>query len=87
MLLVCDMCDPEAIDYMAADATQDHERDYAEKAYELMRAGWRFEIPGDYADLSPMSWYWRRPPRRKNSKGMLYRSTDQALNALRREQA
>ena len=31
------------------------------------------------------SWFWRRPPRKKGSKGRRYLSTNQAWMALRRE--
>jgi hypothetical protein len=51
----------------------------------LIDAGWRFEIPrSDQAEV--WSWYWRRPPRRKGSKGMFFWSTGQAYNHLMRSQ-
>lgn len=50
----------------------------------LLAAGWRFELP-DVPDPDPWQWYWRRPPRRKGSKGMFFWSTQQAYNALMRE--
>jgi hypothetical protein len=52
----------------------------------LLAARWRFELPGGPdADPEPMSWYWRRPPRRRGSQGQLYRSTGQAYGALMRQ--
>jgi len=52
----------------------------------LMAANWKFEVPHENA-TEPWQLYWRRPPRRKNSKGMFFWSTNQAFNALKREQA
>ena len=52
----------------------------------LMAADWRWELPQSVSDPEPFQWYWRRPPRRKGSKGRLFLSTNQAFNALRREQ-
>lgn len=52
----------------------------------LMAAGWKFEIPSQ-SGTEPWQWYWRRPPRRKGTKGRLFLSTNQAFNALKREQA
>jgi hypothetical protein len=49
----------------------------------LIDAGWRFEIPrATY--LETWQWAWRRPPRRKASKGMRFASTQQAYNHLRK---
>ena len=56
-------------------------RDKAQ-AWDLIHAGWRFEVPGDTSDV--MSWYWRSPPRRKGSGGKLHRSTNQAWRAMKR---
>ena len=50
----------------------------------LLAAGWSFELPAS-EDPEPMSWYWRRPPRRKGSKGRFYWSTNQAYIAMMRE--
>lgn len=50
----------------------------------LMAAGWKFEIPSP-SGTEPWQWYWRRPPRRKGSKGQLFLSTNQAFNAMTRE--
>lgn len=60
------------------------EREYQLKAQELIDAGWKFEVNNEYHADQIMGWYWRRPPRRKGSKGMRFMSTDQALNHLRR---
>lgn len=60
----------------------------------LLSAGWRFELPeivnrkeGEppHMDTEPWQWYWRSPPKRKNSKGRKYWSTTMAYNALRRQ--
>lgn len=59
----------------------------------LLAAGWRFELPeivnrndGEFhSDTEPWQWYWRRPPRRKGSRGMKFWSTTMAFNALNRE--
>lgn len=57
-----------------------NERDM-QKALELWCAGWKSTVPSPSApDI--MSLYWRRPPRRPASLGMLFRSTDQAYNHL-----
>jgi hypothetical protein len=50
----------------------------------LLAAGWKFELPAVH-DSEPWQWYWRRPARRKGSKGRLFLSTNQAFNALQRE--
>lgn len=67
---------------MAARARCDDEA--MGQAYELWMAGWKNEpvTPNSQA----MSWYWRRPPRRKGSKGMLFLSTNQAFMHMRRSQ-
>lgn len=62
-----------------------------QQALELWAAGWKSEnanpvSPGFWGQTQVMSWYWRRPPRRVDSKGMLFLSTQQAFNALKREQ-
>jgi hypothetical protein len=52
----------------------------------LLAARWRFELPSHPdADPEPMFWSWRRPPRRRGSRGQLYRSTNQAYWALLRQ--
>ena len=59
-----------------------NERDM-EQAIELWLAGWKSEKPSENSDI--MSWYWRRPARRKGSKGMMFLSTQQAFNAMKKE--
>ncbi len=49
----------------------------------LIDAGWRFELPM-YDHLEIWQWAWRRPPRRKGSKGMRFASTNQAYRHLRK---
>ena len=59
----------------------------------LLAAGWKFELPEivnamegeSRMGTEPWQWYWRRPPRRKGSKGMKSWSTTMAFNALKRE--
>lgn len=56
----------------------------------LLLAGWKFELPEvvnnwPNSESEPWQWYWRRPPRRKGSKGMKFWSTTQAYNAMKRE--
>jgi hypothetical protein len=61
-----------------------------EKALELSAAGWTPEIekhhtPHPYTgSVDVMSWYWRRPARRKGQKGRRYLSTNQAWNAYKK---
>lgn len=57
-----------------------------EKAIELWLAGWTSEKPAPTTS-QVMSWYWRRPPRTKKRPGRRYLSTDQAYNAMKKEQA
>lgn len=61
----------------------------------LIAAGWKFELPeivnrreGDPARIGtePWQWYWRSPPKRKGSKGRKHWSTQQAYNALKKQQ-
>ncbi len=75
-------------------AMADHakaERAEMEKALQLSAAGWKAEIQKHHTahpftgNTDVMSWYWRRPARRKGSKGRLYLSTNQAWNAMRKE--
>lgn len=59
----------------------------------LLAADWKFELPEivnrregepEHMGTEPWQWYWRSPPKRKNSKGRKYLSTTQAFNALNR---
>lgn len=53
-------------------------------AYELLAAGWMFELPShDYLD--PWQWAWRRPPKRPGKEGRRFASTGQAITAMRKE--
>ena len=61
-------------------------RDCQHQVRALMAAGWVFELPASH-DPEPWQWYWRRPPRRKGSKGRRFASTRQAYNALMRDGA
>lgn len=61
-----------------------------EKALELSAAGWTPEIehhtPHPFTgSVDVMSWYWRRPSRKKGQKGRRFFSTNQAWNALQKE--
>lgn len=49
----------------------------------LFAAGWLFEPVHENSE--PWQWAWRRPKRRKGSKGMRFASTNQAYQALRKE--
>lgn len=60
-----------------------NERDMGD-ALELWMAGWTSETPHK-SQSDAMSWYWRRPPRRKGKPGRLYLSTQQAHNAMKRD--
>ena len=75
---------PEHLNALAEKTWLDIRRAAIPQVEALLVAGWRFELP-DSPDPEPWQWYWRRPPRRKRSKGMLFRSTQQAHNALIRE--
>jgi hypothetical protein len=57
--------------------------DFAQ-ATDLWLAGWTSEAQSSNSQV--MSWYWRRPARRKNIPGRRYLSTNQAWMAMRREQ-
>jgi hypothetical protein len=54
------------------------------QCYELWMNGWTVEPNG--RDES-WAWYWRRPARRAGQKGRKFLSTNQAFNALKREQS
>lgn len=56
-----------------------------DQAIELWLAGWTSETPHQ-TQTDIFSWYWRSPPKRKG-KGRRYLSTQQALNALRRQKS
>lgn len=81
-------CDHEMLDIAARESHRMRNDAQMEKALELTSAGW---VPFLHEGHSPhpftgqvdvMSWFWRRPPRRPNSKGMVFRSTDQAFNHM-----
>lgn len=75
--------DPEKLRLAAERARIECNRNCRYQVDALLAAGWRFELP-DSLDPDPWSWYWRRQPRRKNSQGMFFWSTNQAYNALMR---
>lgn len=65
-------------------------KDYMFQVEALIDAGWKFELPEivnnwPKVETEPWQWYWRRPARKKNSKGQRFLSTNQAYNALVRE--
>ncbi len=68
----------------SATAEECNERDLGD-AIELWLAGWTHEPVTLESRI--MSWYWRAPAKGKRPKGRLYRSTQQAVNALRRSQS
>jgi hypothetical protein len=60
-----------------------------QQADALIDAGWKFELPElvngwKNGETEPWQWYWRRPPRRKGSKGRRFLSTNQAYMHLRK---
>lgn len=60
-----------------------NERDFKQAAA-LWAAGWTAETPHS-TQQDIMSYYWRRPPKRKGRKGRLFLSTNQAHNAMMKE--
>ncbi len=83
--------DREMLEILARKGHKESNDAEMEKALELSAAGWQAELgPGHVphpftGSVDVMSWYWRRPPRRKGSKGRLFLSTNQAYMALKRE--
>jgi hypothetical protein len=60
----------------------------------LIAAGWVFELPevvnrkeGEPPgmDTEPWQWYWRSPKKGKRRRGHKYMSTQQAFNALQKQ--
>jgi hypothetical protein len=72
---------------MAAINEERSEDRYLVMAGELMLAGWTSEEANPGYESRTMSLYWRRPPRRKDLKGMLFRSTYQAYRHMQKMQA
>jgi len=85
--------DREMLDILAKASHQEREKKDMEQALELSAAGWQAEIQPHHTphpftgNVQVMSWYWRRPARRKNQKGRLYLSTNQAWNAMKKQSA
>lgn len=81
--------DQEMLIYLSRAAHKNYNNEDMEKALQLSEAGWQAEIkehhiPHPYTGcVDVMSWYWRSPPKRKNSKGRLFLSTSQAWNAFK----
>lgn len=85
----------DALDEAAKQTMLEIRRNCMVEVDALLAAGWKYELPeivnrkeGDppsSLDSEPWQWYWRRPPRRKGSKGMKFWSTSMAFNALKRE--
>jgi hypothetical protein len=80
-----DCLDPEKMRRIAIQQRKEWNKQCQPQVEALMAAGWVFEMV--YEDSDPWQWAWRRPPRRKNSNGMRFASTQQAFNALMREKA
>ncbi len=82
--------DREMFDLLARASYQESEKKDMEQALELSAAGWQAEIQPHHTphpftgNVSVMSWYWRRPSKRKGKPGRLFLSTNQAFNALKR---
>jgi len=68
---------------VAAAIEEQDEKDM-EQAIALWLAGWTSETPSPTQERV-MSWYWRRPSRRKGKPGRLFLSTNQAFNAMMKE--
>lgn len=83
--------DREMLDIAARAGHKESNDAEMEKALELSAAGWSPEIEKHHTphpftgNVDVMSWYWRRPARRKGQNGRRYLSTNQAWNALRRD--
>ena len=56
-----------------------------EQATVLWLDGWISELPDSRYEYDVMSWFWRRPARRKGKPGRKFLSTQQAYNAYKRE--
>ena len=56
-----------------------------QQADALILADWRWELPASLKNPDIFQWYWRSPPKRKGSKGRKYWSTNQAYNAMMRQ--
>jgi len=74
--------------YARYQRSQQRQKSYDEQQMlALLAAGWQPEWEQTATAHSVMSWYWRRPPRRKSSKGRLFVSTEQAYRALMKSKA
>lgn len=73
----------------AAVGIRERERLELDKVQALIRAGWMpdLDLFDTYPDADPWQWAWRRPPKRKGTKGMRFGSTGHAYAALMREEA
>lgn len=86
-------CDKAAIAVLAEAAKLECRRDDVTQCDALILAGWKFVLPElvnpdmRKFESEPWQWYWRRPARRKGSKGRLFLSTNQAYNAMRKDMA
>ena len=74
--------DPAVMAQLVYEGQQRSREEAMEQVSALCRAGWVFEPVTENSE--PWQWYWRSPPKRAGSKGRLYRSTNQAFNALQR---
>jgi hypothetical protein len=77
-----DVADPERFAAMCRQTRQGWTDNAMPQVRALLTAGWKYEIPEGDAD--PWQWAWRSPPKRTNSMGRRYASTNQAFNALQR---
>jgi len=73
--------DPRNLELAAHQAKLDSREAAMHQVEALMAAGWRFEIVSE-SGTEPWQWAWRSPPKRANSEGRRYASTQQAFNAL-----
>jgi len=74
----------EAFKELVARYREERRDEELGQAIELWLAGWKSEPVRQGSEI--MSWYWRRPPKGKRKKGKLFLSTQQAINALHKEQ-
>lgn len=82
---MADILDKETFKRLCKQVQDDQTREDMIQVRALLQAGWKYELPGD-GDYDPYQWYWRAPPKRANSRGRKYLSTNQAFNAMRKAQ-
>lgn len=85
---VDDIYDPVRFAALVRQTREDANKRAMVQVRELLAAGWKYEVPGEgHYDYDPWQWYWRAPPKRTNSRGQKFLSTNQAWNALQRRKS